>query len=211
MTELRVLVADDHPIYREGIVAGLGRQADMQVVAECATADEARDRILELAPEVALLDQKMPGPPVLEVVETVQTAGSPTRIVIVTAFADGAAVLAALEAGVAGFLSKDASRDAIAEAVRRVAAGDTVVAPEVQRAMSEELRARRDRAPNLLSDREQEVLALLADGRSTGEIAEQLIIGPATVKTHLHHLYEKLGVSDRAAAVAEGMRRGLLR
>jgi len=207
---LRVVIADDHPVYRDGIADALRRQEDFDLVAECESADEAAKRIRALAPDVAVLDNRMPGTPTREVIEALVAEGVATRLVVLSAHDDGETVVAMLEAGAAGYLTKDSDRSEICEAVRRVARGETVIAPAVQGAVADRLRRASARPRVLLTAREQEVLEHLARGLSAPQIAELLVLSPTTVKTHLGNLYEKLEVSDRAAAVAEAMRRGLL-
>ena len=210
MSSLRVLIADDHPVFREGVASALRRQDDIEVVAECKTADEAATRIRELDPDVAILDNRMPGTPTREVIAELTGAGIRTRVLVLSAHDDAENVGAALEAGAAGYLTKDADRSVICEGVRRVARGETVIAYEVQGALAERLRSASATPRALLTDREQQVLRFLADGKSAPAIADELVLSTTTVKTHLGNLYEKLGVSDRAAAVAEAMRRGLI-
>jgi two-component system nitrate/nitrite response regulator NarL len=210
MPMVRVLIADDHPVFRDGVAVALRRQDDFELVGECETADEAAERIRALAPDVALLDNRMPGTPTREVIAALSAEGVATRIVVLSAHDDGETVVAALEAGAAGYLTKDSDRSEICEVLRRVARGETVIATAVQGAVAARLR-RASTAPRaLLTAREQEVLERLAQGMSAPQIAQALVLSPTTVKTHLGNLYEKLEVSDRAAAVAEGMRRGLL-
>jgi two-component system nitrate/nitrite response regulator NarL len=208
---LRVMVADDHPIYRDGIVQALRLEAGVEVIAVCSRGDEALEAIRTLEPAVAVLDYRMPGADALAVVQQLAGTGSATRVLVLSAFTDGDVVVKTLEAGAAGFLAKESSRESICAAVREIARGGTVIGQEVQAGLAEQIRLGVSGRRPLLSDRETEILALLADGLSAPQIAERLIIGQATVKTHLHNLYEKLGVSDRAAAVAEAMRRGILR
>ena len=210
MDRLRVLIADDHPVFRDGVAAALRRQEDFDLVAECETADEAAERIRELHPDVAVLDNRMPGTATRDVIAALASEGSPTKILMLSAHDDGENVVAALEAGASGYLTKDSDRSEIIEAVRRVAGGGTVIAVEVQAAVAERLRSGASSPRGLLTEREREVLGHLAAGRSAPQIAEILFLSPTTVKTHLGNLYEKLGVSDRAAAVAEAMRRGLI-
>ena len=211
MPPVRVLIADDHPIYRDGVAAALRRQEDFELVAECESADEAAGHIRADAPDVALLDGRMPGTPTREVIEALVAEDVPTRIVVLSAHDDGESVVAALEAGASGYLTKDSDRAEICEVVRRVAGGETVIAAAVQGAVADRLRRATAQPKMLLTAREQQVLEHLAQGLSAPQIAEVLVVSPTTVKTHLGNLYEKLAVSDRAAAVAEGMRRGLLR
>ncbi len=211
MAPHRVLVADDHPIYREGVARAIAARDGLEVVAQCGRGDDALRRILELAPDVAVIDYRMPGLDADGVLDGLASAGGHVRVLVLSAVTEGADVVAVLERGAAGYLSKDADRQVIVEAVERIAAGGTVLAPTVQAAMVAHVRARAAHPATLLSPREQEVLEFLAEGLSSTQVAERLVVSPTTIKTHLRHLYEKLGVSDRAAAVAEGMRRGLLR
>jgi two-component system nitrate/nitrite response regulator NarL len=134
----------------------------------------------------------------------------PTRVLVLSAYAEGPDVYALIEAGAAGFLTKDSPRSAICDAVRSVAAGGTALGPVAQDSVRQEIRDRQTDGRGLLTAREHEILLLLAEGLSAPEIGRRLYLGTSTVKTHLHHLYAKLGVDDRAAAVAEGMRRRLL-
>ena len=206
---VRVLVADDHPVYLDGLTAAIGRTEDLELVACCEDGVHALETIRSLAPDVAVLDLKMPRLDALEVLDALNGDALATRVLVLTAFPDGKAVHRALSTGAAGYLIKDEPRQRICEAIRSVAAGRAVISELAQTAMAGELRQRHD-GP-VLTRREREILSLLADGLSAREIAERLVLGTATVKTHLHHLYEKLGVTDRAAAVAAAMRRDLLR
>jgi two-component system nitrate/nitrite response regulator NarL len=208
---IRVVIADDHPIYRDGLAAAIAQDPRLDLVAACEDGVAALGAIRRHAPDVALLDRQMPGIGAQEVLEALEAEPQPTRVVLLTAFTEGERALGAIEAGAAGYLSKSTPREEVCDAVVRVARGDVVVEPAVQAAVAAALRERRHRPHTLLSQRELEILSLLAAGLSAPQIAEQLIIGRTTVKTHLANLYDKLGVSDRAAAVAEGMRRGLLR
>ena len=209
MPPLRVIVADDHPIYREGVARAIAARDGLEVVAQCARGDEALARIRELGPHVAVIDYRMPGLDADGVLDGLGDAA--TRVLVLSAVTEPADVVAVLERGAAGYLNKDADRQVIVEAVERIAAGGTVLAPEVQAAMVSHVRTQASRPTTLLSPREQEVLEFLAEGLSSPQIADRLIVSPTTIKSHLRNLYEKLGVNDRAAAVAEGMRRGLLR
>jgi two-component system nitrate/nitrite response regulator NarL len=193
------------------MVQAIGRQPDMRVVAECADGDEAAEKIARLSPHVAMLDRRMPGLDTVDILDRIAEGSIATRVLVISAHTDPDGVAEILEAGAAGYLAKDTARDAICAAIRRVADGQTVIGYEVQQAVADHLQARRERRRSLLSDREHEVLELLAAGASSQEIADRLILGQSTIKTHTRNLYEKLGVNDRAAAVAEAMRRGLLR
>ena len=205
---VRVLVADDHPIFREGVARAVTARDGLELVAQCARGDEALDRINELRPDVAVLDYRMPG---LSADKIVSEVPEGVRVLVLSAVTEPSDVVAVLEAGAAGYLSKDVDRAVIVEAVERIAAGGTVLGHEVQPAVLHHVRSASAAASSPLSAREQEVLTLLAEGLSAPQIAERLIVSTTTVKTHLKNLYEKLGVGDRAAAVAEAMRRDILR
>lgn len=205
-----VVLADDHPLYREGVSRALTQSGRFQVVAEAEDGRSALRAIAEHRPDVAVVDYHMPDLDGIAVVHALTRDSSPTRVLLLTAFDESALVFKALQEGAAGYVLKDAPRQAIVEAVSRVARGQTVIPPELAGPLAGEIRDRRaDDAP-LLSDREREVLALFAAGLSIPDVAERLFLAPSTVKSHAQHLYGKLGVSDRAAAVAEGMRRGLV-
>jgi len=159
---------------------------------------------------VAILDVRMPGLDGRRVLGAIEREGLPTRVLFVSAYLDSEIVFEAIGGGARGYLSKEAGRRQICDAVSAIAPGETVLAPEVQAGLAREIQLRSSDDRPLLTPREREVLRLTADGLSAPDIGERLYLSPATVKTHLQHLYGKLGVSDRAAAVAEAMRRGLL-
>jgi two-component system nitrate/nitrite response regulator NarL len=205
-----VVVADDHPFFRDGVTRGLLHSGLVRVVGEAGTGREALDLIREETPAVALVDQQMPDLDGLDVVRAVVRDGLPTRVLLLSAFTDSAVVYQALESGAAGYLTKDARRAEIVDAVLRVAKGRTVVPAELAAGLAEQIRLRADAAGPPLSERERQVLQGFARGLSVPQLAAELYLGVSTVKTHTQRLYEKLGVNDRAAAVAEAMRRGLL-
>ena len=205
-----VVVADDHPVYRDGVVRALSAGGQIEVVAEAGDGRTALELIRSHDPDVALIDFKLPELDGVDITHAVARDGLRTRILLVSAFNDSSVVYKALEAGAAGFLSKEASREQIADGVLACARGENVLPPGVAEGLVSEIRLRRRTDVPVLTDREREILRLIADGKSLPEIAKQLFIGVTTVKTHVQHLYEKLGVSDRAAAVAVAMRRGLL-
>ena len=209
-SRVRIVVADDHPLFREAVVRAVRERPDFELLAEASDGREALELIRELRPDVALLDVKMPELDGLKVLNALQRDESPTRVVLLSAFLDGAMAFEAVAGGAAAFLSKDADRRRITDTVAAVSRGETVLGPEIQAGLAQEIRLRgRTERPGL-SAREREILGHIAEGRSAPEIAKLLFLSPATVKSHLGALYEKLGVSDRAAAVAEAMRRGLL-
>ena len=206
-----VLVADDHPIYREGIVRAIKERPDLELVGEAADGRVALDRIRELTPDVAVLDIRMPGLEGPQVLSALRREEVATEVLFLSAFLEPELAYRTVADGAKGYLSKEASRQEICEAILTVARGGTALAAAVQAGLASEIqqRERADGRPDL-TPREAEVLHMVAEGMSAPQIAERIHLSPTTVKTHLHSLYEKLGVSDRAAAVAEGMRRGLL-
>lgn len=207
---LTVLVADDHPMYREGVAGMLRRRAEIESVAEAESGREALEALSRLQPDVALLDVQMPDLDGVQVARVVARESLATRTLFLSAYYDQEIVYKALAAGAAGYLSKDARGNEIADAVVAVARGETVLGRDIQAAVAQRIRQSAAPAGPLLSEREREVLRLVAAGLSAPEVGRQLKVSPTTVKTHLQRVYEKLGVSDRAAAVAEAMRRQLL-
>ena len=177
----------------------------------CRNGADALNSIRAQAPDVAVLDLAMPRMTAREILEELAGTEPACAVLILSAFMGGDDVHECLSLGAAGYIAKDSDRSDVCDAIRRVAHGGTVLSSEVQASMSAELRKRRERGHALLSPRETEILGRLAEGTTAAEIARELHLTTATVKTHLHRLYEKLGASDRGAAVAEGMRRGLIR
>jgi two-component system nitrate/nitrite response regulator NarL len=207
---IRVVVADDHPVYREGIVRAVKERPELELVGEVATGREALEVIAELLPDVAILDMRMPGLDGRRLLDAIRREPIPTRVLFVSAYVDSEIVFAAIGGGAHGYISKDATRRQICDAVSAIARGETVLAPEVHTGLARAIQLRSVDDRPVLTAREREVLMLIAEGLSAPEIGRRLYLSPATVKTHLQHLYGKLGVSDRAAAVAAAMRRGLL-
>jgi two-component system, NarL family, nitrate/nitrite response regulator NarL len=206
-----VVVADDHPIYREGIVRAINERPDLELVGEAADGRQALEQIKELAPEVAVLDIRMPGLDGTQVLAAMRRDGLETEVLFLSAFMEPELAYRTVASGARGYLSKESSRQEVCEAVLTIARGGTALAAEAQAGLAREIQEReRTGGPPQLTDREQQVLDLVAQGHSAPEIGRRIHLSTTTVKSHLHSLYEKLGVSDRAAAVAEAMRRGLL-
>jgi two-component system, NarL family, nitrate/nitrite response regulator NarL len=205
-----VVVVDDHPFFRDGVTRGLVGSGYIKVVAEAEDGRQGIEAITRERPDVALVDYQMPDLDGLAVVHAVVRDKLPTRVVLLSAVTESTVVYRALEEGAAGYLSKDATRAEIVDAVRRVAKGATVVPPELAAGLADQIRLRAKSNGPVLSEREMQVLQGFARGLSIPQLAGELFLGQSTVKTHTQRLYEKLGVSDRAAAVAEAMRQGLL-
>jgi two-component system nitrate/nitrite response regulator NarL len=208
----RVLVADDHPVYLDGLAAAIERTGDLELVATARNGEEALQRIRQEPPDVAVLDLRMPRLTAHAVLAELggNDGGLPCRVLVLSVHTDGDDIHECLSLGASGYIAKDADRSEICDAIRAVAQGRTVLSGEALTSMASELQQRRSAQQGLLTARETEILSLLATGASAPEIAGQLHLSPATIKTHLHNLYSKLSVSDRAAAVAEGIRRGLI-
>ena len=206
-----VVVADDHPLFREGIERAVRERPDLELVGAAADGRAALARIRELTPQVAVLDLRLPELDGLQVLNALTRDGLDTRVLILSASGEPEVVYRAVQAGAAGYFRKEADRDAILNGIAAVGAGRTAIDPELQAGVFDQIRLRGtgEERP-ILTAREREVLTLLAEGLSGPQIAERLIVALPTVKTHQARLYEKLGVSERAAAVAEAMRRGLL-
>jgi two-component system, NarL family, nitrate/nitrite response regulator NarL len=205
-----VVVADDHPLYRRGLADTITARPELQLLAEAEDGREALAAVREHEPDVVVLDLQMPGLDGLQVVRALQQEDLAARPLILSASYGSEMVYEALGAGASGFLSKDSGGGAICDAITAIARGETVLGPDVQGALAQEVRRRAPAGPPLLTEREHEILRLTAEGLSAPAIGERLHLGQTTVKTHLQRVYEKLGVSDRAAAVATAMRKGML-
>ncbi|MEV6022210.1 response regulator transcription factor [Streptomyces sp. NPDC052036] len=211
----RVVVADDQTVVREGIVMLLGLLPGIEVVGAAADGDEAVKLVAELAPDVVLMDLRMPRCDGVEATRRIRAEHPGTQVVVLTTFADDDSLFPALRAGARGYLTKDAGGDEIVRAVRSVLSGDAGLSPGVQRRLLERLsepeRVAPAVAPDGLTARETEVLMLIADGLTNQEIARRLHVSTATVKTHINNLFAKSGVKDRAQAVRYAYAQGLVR
>lgn len=206
---VRVLVADDHPAMR-GALARLVREHDtLELVGEAPDGGRALALIAALHPDVALLDVRMPNVDGLAVLRQLRAAGSPVRVLLISGSDDSETAHEAIGQGAAGFLSKDAEEEEIADAILAVASGQSVLSSALQSGVLDLIR--KNRGPVVqLSGRDRELLELAAEGLTTAEIADRLYLSPNTVKTYWQRLYEKLGANDRVSALAEAIRRGLL-
>ena len=204
---IRVLVADDHPIVRGGIVALLEAAGDVEVVGQAANGAEAVELALSLTPDLVLMDLRMPVLDGDEATARILAAAPAVRVIVLTTYETDESILKAIEAGASGYLLKAAPQEEILAGIRSVARGEVALAPSIAA-----LLVRRVAAPTpvRLSERETQVLALVAQGQSNPAIAKTLFLSEATVKTHLIHVFEKLGVNDRTRAVTLAMELGLL-
>jgi two-component system nitrate/nitrite response regulator NarL len=207
---IRVLVADDHPLYREAVVRAVRARPEFELIAQAEDGREALGIIREQTPDIAVLDVQMPSLGGVEVVRAVARDDLPTRVVLLSAHLESDTVYAAVAHGVRAYLSKAWPAERICDALLAVNRGEVILPEEVQAGLAAAIRSHAQADRPALSRREHEVLVLIAQGKTAPAIGQSLHVSPATVKTHLKTLYEKLGVSDRAAAVAEAMRRGLI-
>ncbi len=204
---IRVMIVDDHPVVRNGLSGMFAGEREFEVVGEAADGSDAVRRAQALGPDVILMDLRMPDMDGVRAIAALTAAGVPARVLVLTTYDTDGDVLAAIEAGATGYLLKDTPPDELFKAVRAAARGETVLSPTVATRVVGQMRTP-TREP--ISQRELEVLELIAQGASNRTAAARLFISEATVKTHLMHVYDKLGVNDRAAAVAEAFNRGLL-
>jgi two-component system nitrate/nitrite response regulator NarL len=204
------VVVDDHEFFRDGLRIGLTQSGRVTVVGEAANGRDGLALIRAERPDVAVVDSQMPDVDGIALTQALAREETPTRVLLLSASTASETVFKALEAGARGYLPKEARRSEIIAAVVTIARGGTVIPPELGAGVAEQIRLRAVSDTPILSAREKEVLAGFARGESIPQIAASLFLAPSTVKTHAQRLYEKLGVSDRAAAVAQGMRRGLL-
>ncbi len=204
---LRLLVVDDHPVVRTGLVAMLSEHPDFEVVGEAADGAEAVLLAERLTPDVVLMDLRMPVMDGADATARMRATPHPPAVLVLTTYDTDADIVRAVEAGANGYLLKDAPRETLADAIRRAARGETVLAPPVVARLAHRMRSP---APPTLTDRETEVVQCVAKGLSNAEVGRELHIGEATVKTHLLRAFEKLGVTDRTAAVTAAYRAGLI-
>ncbi|GLI00816.1 response regulator [Phytohabitans aurantiacus] len=204
---IRVLIADDHPIVRNGLRGAFADEPDIDVAGEAADGRQAVEQAVRLGVDVVLMDLRMPVMSGVQAIAALRERAPAIRVLVVTTFDSEADVLPAIEAGATGYLLKDATPGELLRAVRAAHRGESVLAPSVAGQLMGHVR--RPGGPGL-SKRELEVLRHVAEGASNREVARRLFISEASIKTHLLHIYDKLGVRDRAAAVGEAYRRGLL-
>jgi len=213
----RVLVVDDQTVVREGIVMLLGLLPGVEVVGAAGDGEEAVRLVAELAPDVVLMDLRMPRCDGVEATRRIRAEHPGTQVVVLTTFADDESLFPALKAGARGYLTKDAGGDEIVRAVHSVLSGDAGLSPAIQRRLLERLSEPEPRqalpaqAPDGLTARETEVLVLIAEGFSNQEIARRLHVSTATVKTHINNLFAKAGIKDRAQAVRYAYGKGIVR
>ncbi len=210
---IRVLIADDHPIVREGLTAILNLEKDLEVVGQASTGVEAVSLAGKLRPDIILMDLQMPEMDGVEAIKRVKEKSPHIEIIILTTYDTDEYIFRGLEAGARAFVLKDVSPTEVVDAIRAVHRGESVLEPRIATRVLDRLGqlSRASVSEEVLSSREVEVLRLVAKGGTNKEIASQLVIGESTVKTHLIHIFNKLGVKDRTEAVAEAVKRGIIR
>jgi NarL family two-component system response regulator LiaR len=215
MTEpITVLIVDDHKVVREGVRAFLETQPDITVVGEAESGEAAVDLVAEHAPDVVLMDLVMPGLDGVDATRLVKQASPRTRVIVLTSYHQDEHIFPAIRAGALSYLLKDVGPDELADAVRKAAAGDAVLHPRVAARVVQELHGARPDEPNPfteLSERELDVLRVIADGLSNAEIAERLVISEKTVKSHVSNILSKLHLADRTQAAVYAWREGVVR
>jgi DNA-binding NarL/FixJ family response regulator len=213
MPPIRALIVDDHPVTREGLRTALELSDDVVVVVgEAGSGEEAVQRARDLTPDVVFMDVRMPGMDGIEATRRIRQASPDTKVILITIDESRGAISDAIQAGVSGYLLKDASPDALVDAARNAVAGNAVIHPQLAKTFIEEAQSASgdEPRPAPLSKREREILQKVADGSTTRQVASELGISPHTVKTHLERIFEKLGANDRAQAVAIAIRTGIV-
>jgi DNA-binding NarL/FixJ family response regulator len=211
MPGIRILIVDDHPVTREGLHSALDLEDGVEVIGEAASGEEAVTSAGDLRPEVVFMDVRMPGMGGIEATRAIKQASPDTKVILFTVDESRASISEAIQAGVSGYLLKDASAEELVNAARLAMEGKAVIHPQLTRAFIEEVQFA-DKRPDVpgLSNREKEILQKVAYGATTKEVAHDLGISPHTVKTHLERIFEKLGANDRAQAVAIAIRSGIV-
>ncbi len=207
-TVVRVVIADDHPVVRAGLQGMLDSEPDIEVVAEVTNGREAVNAVGRLEPDVVLMDLQMPELDGVAATQQIHDRHPDTNVLVLTTYDTDGDITRAIEAGAIGYMLKDAPRQDLYQAIRAAARGESVLTPAVASRLMTKMRGSGEEP---LTSREFEVLTQVADGKSNKEIAQLLFISAATVKTHLVHIFSKLGVDDRTAAVTVAMKRGILR
>jgi DNA-binding NarL/FixJ family response regulator len=215
MTNIRVLIADDHTVVRDGLRSMLAREPDFEVVGEAADGQAAVRLATRVQPDVILMDLRMPILDGVEAMRQIRESGTPAKLLVLTTFDTDEYIFQAIEAGARGYLLKDSSRDELFRAIRAIHAGESLIQPAVAARVLDRFaqisRSARENDTDSLSARELNVLENLAKGLANKEIAAQLSVSENTVKTHVASIFQKLGVSDRTGAVTTGLQRGLIK
>ncbi|MGD0855643.1 MAG: response regulator transcription factor [Dehalococcoidia bacterium] len=212
MDAIKILIVDDHPVVREGIGAMLKREPDFKIVGEAANGLEALEQARELSPDVILMDLRMPEMDGVEAITKIKEAKPEIKFIILTTYSDDEYIFKGIAAGARAYLLKDAPRDELFKAIRAVSRGESLIQPVVASRVLDKLAelSRKNPGAETLSEREVEVLRLMAKGVSNSNIAEELSITQSTVKTHITNIFQKLNVTTRTEAVTTALKRGII-
>ena len=213
MGTIKILIADDHPVVREGLFAMLSREADFEVVGEAKDGVEAVNKTKELSPDVVLMDLRMPEMDGVEAMRQIKSVMPDVKFIILTTYSDDEYIFSGIAAGARAYLLKDAPRDDLFKAIRAVYRGESLIQPVVASKLLDRFSELSRRTPSgeELSGRELEILCLMAKGAANKEISAQLGIAQSTVKTHISNIFQKLGVNDRTEAVTQAIKKGIIR
>ena len=213
MGTIKILIADDHPVVREGLCAMLSREVDFEVVGEARDGVEAVNKTKELNPDVVLMDLRMPEMDGVEAMRQIRSAMPDVKFIILTTYSDDEYIFSGIEAGARAYLLKDAPREDLFKAIRVVHRGESLIQPVVASKLLDRFSELSRRTPSGegLSGRELEILQLMAKGAANKEISAQLNIAQSTVKTHIANIFQKLAVSDRTEAVTQALKKGIIR
>jgi len=211
--QIKILIADDHPVVREGLFAMLSRQADFKVVGEAKDGVETVEMARRLEPDVVLMDLRMPGIDGVEAMRQIRSTNPDIKFIILTTYSDDEYIFSGIQAGARAYLLKDAPREELFKAVRAVYKGESLIQPVVASKLIDRFAELSRKAPSgeQLTERELEILQLMAKGAANKEISAQLSISESTVKTHISNIFQKLGVNDRTEAVTQALKRGIIR
>lgn len=211
--QIKILIADDHPVVREGLTAMISRENDFEVVGEAKTGKEALEKSGELKPDVVLMDLRMPEMDGVEAIQAISASYPDIKFIILTTYSDDEYIFRGIEVGARAYLLKDAPREDLFKAIRAVYKGESLIQPVVASKVLDRFAelSRQAQPPEMLSERELEVLQLMAKGSANKEIAAQLNITNSTVKTHITSIFQKLNTSDRTEAVTQAIKKGIIK
>jgi DNA-binding NarL/FixJ family response regulator len=211
-TKIKILIADDHPVVREGLSAMLNKEEDIRVVGEAENGTEAINKARALQPDVVLMDLRMPEVDGVEAMRQIRAKNPEMKFIVLTTYDNDEYIFKGIEAGARAYLIKDAPREELFKAIRAVYKGESLIEPAVAGKVLDRFAelSREAQCPDVISERELEVLNLMAKGAANKLIAATLNIGESTVKTHIQSIFQKLGVSDRTEAVTEALQKGII-
>ncbi len=211
--QIKILIADDHPVVREGLTAMISREEDFEVVGEAKTGKEAVEQAGTLKPDVVLMDLRMPEMDGVEAIQKIGASHPDIKFIILTTYSDDEYIFRGIEVGARAYLLKDAPREDLFRAIRAVYKGESLIQPVVASKVLDRFAelSRQAQSPEMLSERELEVLRLMAKGSANKEIAAQLSITNSTVKTHITSIFQKLHASDRTEAVTQAIKKGIIK